>query len=245
MQLENLLAPSPQPSISLALNFLQKMFTNDVWHLVAVHLRGTVESKSFGLDKRGKVRAWLDAKQGETNCYFYINRLKFGATSLMSSKSDIKFAMFCHVAIDSCNPVALARVQAFSPTPSLVFQNASGYQALWRLGAMTKNFDRVERINRALKNQLGGDNGFHINSIMPLPGTIALPRSAKLPADSIASVIEVVNDYRPIRELKSSPTFKLDDFPETHSPNLKPITFPKNEKVTPLGSKPNQALDFI
>jgi hypothetical protein len=64
MQLDNLLAPSPQANTSLALDFLQEMFTNDVWHLVAVHLHGTVETKSFGLDKRGEVRAWLDAKQG-------------------------------------------------------------------------------------------------------------------------------------------------------------------------------------
>jgi hypothetical protein len=82
---------------------------------------------------------------------------------------------------------------------------------------------------------LGGNNGFHINSMMPLPGTTALPSSTKLPADSITSVVEVVNDYRPIRELKSSPTFKLDDFPEIHSKHLKPINFPANEKIAPLG----------
>jgi virulence-associated protein E len=235
MQPDNSLAPSPQPNINLALDFLQEMFTNDVWHLVAVHLRGTVETKSFGLDKRDEVRAWLEAKQGDANCYFYINRLKFGATSLMASKSDIKFAMFCHVAIDSCDPVALARVQAFRPAPSLILRDDSGYQALWRLGSMTKNFDRVERINRALENRLGGDNGYHVNSMMPLPGTIALPSSAKSPVDRISNVVEVVNDYRPIRELKSSPTFKLDDFPETHNSNLKPINLPTNEKITPVG----------
>jgi Virulence-associated protein E-like domain len=235
MQLDNLLAKPPQPNITQSLDFLQEMFTNDVWHLVAVHLRGTVETKSFGLDKRGEVRKWLNAKQGEANCYFYINRLKFGATSLMASKSDIKFAMFCHVAIGSCDPVVLARLQAFRPAPSLILQNGSGYQAIWRLGTMTKNFDRVERINRALENRLGGDNGYHVNAMMPLPGTITLPSSAKLPADRISSLVEVVNDYRPIRELKSSPTFKLDDFPETHSPNLKPINFPANETIVPLG----------
>lgn len=235
MQPDSLLAPSPQPNLNQTLLFLQEMFTNDVWHLVAVHLRGTVESKSFGLDKRWEVRGWLYAKQSEANCYFYINRLKFGATSLMASKSDIKLAMFCHVAIDSCDPVALARLQAFSPAPSLILRDDSGYQALWRLGTMTKNFDRVERINRALENRLGGDNGFHINSMMPLPGTIALPSSTKLPADRIASVVEVVNDYRPVRELKSSPTFKLADFPEVHTKHLKPINFPANEKIAPLG----------
>jgi Virulence-associated protein E-like domain len=235
MQLDNSLAKPPQSNISLSLDFLQEMFTNEVWHLVAVHLRGTVETKSFGLDKRGEVRAWLDAKQDDANCYFYINRLKFGATSLMASKSDIKFAMFCHVAINSCDPVALARVQAFRPAPSLILRDDSGYQALWRLGSMTKNFDRVERINRALENRLGGDNSFHVNAMMPLPGTTTLPSSAKSPVDHVSNIVEVVNDYRPIRELKSSPTFKLDDFPESHTPNLKPINLPTNEKITPVG----------
>jgi hypothetical protein len=63
MQPDNLLAGPPQPNIDIALRYLQEMLTNDVWHLVAAQLRGTMETKSFGLNKRGEVHNCFNAKR--------------------------------------------------------------------------------------------------------------------------------------------------------------------------------------
>ena len=227
MQSNIILAPTAQPEVNRALDFLHELFVNDVWHFVSTDPAGMVEARSFGLNRRAEVRDWLLAKQEESNCYFHINRLKCGTTNPIATKADIKYAAFCHMAVECTDEIILGRLQNFRPPPSIILSDSHHYYALWRLGRMTKNFDRVERINRGLANQLGGGGPIEINAMMPLPGTISISGNGE------PALVEVVDDFRPISKFKDSPSYRLDDFPQTQAKTFAPVIIPTNKNTGP------------
>lgn len=100
------------------------------------------------------------------NLYFAVNRRKAGCAHKKAKKEDVEAALCLHVDVD--DPTALERITAYRPKPTAVVFSGGGYQAFWLLEDETTELARVERINKALAEALGGDNCHNVDRIMRL-----------------------------------------------------------------------------
>jgi RepB DNA-primase N-terminal domain len=182
------------PNTGQTIDFLEALYPNNIWHLVAIFPEGRVEARSFSRRERKEALVWLNALQGKANCYFHVNSLKSGVKNCKASKKDVKQARFLHVDVDDPQPEALEKLRNFDPRPSVILFSGGGYQAFWLLDEATKDLDRVERINRALAEKLGGDNCHNVDRIMRLPGTINMPNEKKAKKGRVPTLAYIIED---------------------------------------------------
>jgi len=192
-----------------AVSFLERMYPNGPWHLVAITYDGKVEASSFVCNEAGEMADWINVRQDEENVYFHVNGLHSQARNKKASKNDVKEAFFLHVDIDDLR--GLERLQSFAATPTVIVFSGGGYHAYWRLANPATELERVEHINRSIARQVGGDNCYNIDRIMRLPGTVNIPNAKKAAAGRKATLAKVVS-----ADWKLS--YSLDDFPIGNDP---------------------------
>ena len=198
-----------------SVEFLDRRYPNQRRHLVSIPLKGRLEASTFLAHETEKMRAWIDARQGEANLYFHVNGLRSHVANRKASKADVSTALFVHVDID--DPDAEDHLLSFSPPPTVVVFSGGGYHGYWKLRETTDDLPRVEAVNMAVAKALGGDNCHNVDRIMRVPGTINLPNAKKGRAGRKPELARVVKaDW--------SLTYSLDDFPQGDEPEP---TWPK------------------
>ncbi|MCH4548065.1 hypothetical protein MK632_20210 [Rhizobium changzhiense] len=199
----------PDLSTEEAIEFLDRMFPDQRRHLVAISAEGRVEVSTFSPKDGEELRAWIEARQGESNLYFHVNDLFPGVANKKATKGDITRALFVHVDIDELN--AEERLLSFSPAPTAVVFSGGGYHAYWKLKEPTDDLVRVEATNMAVAKVLGGDKCHNIDRIMRLPGTVNIPNTKKQANGRRSAVARVV-------KAEWSVCYSLDDFPQGDGP---------------------------
>ncbi len=173
-----------------AVSFLDKMFSEGFRHLVAILPNGSVEARSFGQGEVDETARWINSHQGEANLYFHVNGFRPGIKNKKATKGDILEALFLHVDIDNLH--GLECLQSFTPAPTVIVFSGGGYHAYWKLATGSVELERVEQINIAIAQQVGGDKCHNIDRIMRLPGTINLPNQRKQVSGRVPTLASVI-----------------------------------------------------
>ena len=180
-----------KPDTAAAIAFLEAVHPGGLWPLTAIKpTGGPPTGRVFLPSGREQAIGWIDAHQGVAGLYYSVNEVRADFRGVKATKTDIVAAHFAHVDIDDLD--GLARLKAYSLAPSLIVFSGGGYQAFWKLAEPTADLDRVERINRQLAADLGGDNCHNIDRIMRLPGTINVPNAKKRAAGRMPTLARVV-----------------------------------------------------
>lgn len=149
-------------------------------HLFTINpISGKIGAKTFGPDEDAEMHAFLEKHTGKLNIYFLLNLPNEGFRDKKPKKSDMLWATHLQVDIDNPDEQALANIKNYTPKPSAIIFSGGGYQAFWALEKPSQDFARIERINKALAADLGGDHCHNIDRIMRVPGTINIPNAKK------------------------------------------------------------------
>ena len=199
----------PEGNTDDAVEFLDRMFPNQLRHLVAISPRGGVEAMTFSSNEEDELHGWIEARQGEANLYFHVNELSSSIVNKKATKSDVSRALFIHVDIDELD--GEERLLRYMPAPTAIVFSGGGYHAYWMLREPADDLVRVEAINAAVAKALGGDKCHNIDRIMRLPGTVNIPNAKKQ-----------VNGRKPALACVSKTDWRLDysldDFPQGGGP---------------------------
>ncbi len=109
------------------------------------------------------------------------------------SKEDVRDAVAFWVDIDpkegedpaTARAAAIARLEAFELRPSVIVDSGNGVQGIWLLrdgpyiGGDIPTAKEVERFNKYLEEQFGGDHCHNCDRILRLPFTINWPNAKK------------------------------------------------------------------
>ena len=193
------------PDTPSAVVFLAEVSPQHQINLVAINKRGKVVARSFGPGEAVPMGLWIEGQQGRANLYFHVNELKPGARDIKARKEDMARAHYLHVDVDDM--AALDRIKNYAPSPTAIVFSGGGYQAFWRLAAPSDDLARVEAINMAIANALGGDHCHNVDRIMRLPGTINIPNAKKQAAGRKPELARII-------EADWSRTYNLGDFPQ-------------------------------
>jgi hypothetical protein len=197
-------------------------------HVVAIGLQGMVDARTFTPSDAVALARWVEERDGVSNIYFSVNRLKHGVAGRKARKEDVEAALCLHVDVDDVT--ALDRIRSFSPKATAIVFSGGGYQAYWLLKGETKELARIERLNKALAEALGGDNCHNIDRIMRLPGTVNLPNEKKRAAGRVparAYLVEESTDW--------SRRYDLDAFAETEGLIRVTDTGLSSQELAPFG----------
>ena len=183
----------PKPDTREAIEFLNRFVPSDRWDLAAIPPDGgKPQFRTFHPGEHDKAFEWIESYQGTAGLYYHVNQLRASARNIKAKKPDVAAVRALHVDIDINNDATLFALRRFVPTPTVIVFSGGGYQALWRLAQPSTEFDRAERINMWIAQQLGGDNCHNIDRLLRLPGTINLPNAIKRAAGRVPVVARVV-----------------------------------------------------
>lgn len=185
-------ALEPKPDTLGAVDFLKRLTPNDRWDLAALPDGGKPEFRTFYPDQHDRAFDWIESQQGKAGLYYHVNRLRDSAHNIKAKKPDIVAVRALHVDVDINDEATLAALRGFVPNPTAIVFSGGGYQALWRLAEPSVEFDRAERVNIWIAQQLGGDNCHNVDRLLRLPGTINLPNAKKRAAGRVPVVARVV-----------------------------------------------------
>lgn len=225
----------PKANIGETMRFLEAVHPDGLWALSAIKPEGGLTGRVFHPQERAEVQCWLEAHDGTQNLYFGVNRLRPAFRGDKASKADVEAALYLQVDIDHLD--GLSRLEAYRWQPSIIVFSGGGYQAFWKLAEPTPDLDRVERVNRQIAAELGGDSCHNIDRIMRLPGTINLPNAKKRKAGrepTLAYVVEM-----------SMTTYRLDQFPELVEPEILPPKAPGGIEMPDASSIVPVSLDTL
>jgi energy-coupling factor transporter ATP-binding protein EcfA2 len=216
----------PQGDTSAAIAFLRAFQPDSRWALSAIKSTGGLTGKVFDPQEREQALTYIQALNGKQNLYFSVNRVRDDFPGGKAAKKDIVEAGCLHVDIDHLE--GLARLKAYPLPPSIIVFSGGGYHAYWKLSEATTDLDRVERANRQIAAELGGDHCQNVDRLLRLPGTINLPNAEKRAAGrepTLAYVVEM-----------SMMTHSLDQFPEFSEPaaNLIALNGIDLDAITPV-----------
>lgn len=183
---------NPTPNTPNAVAFLQMMYPQGPWHLVAIIADGAPSARTFEHTEAEEMFDWIDDLQGSKNLYFHVNELSSGVIHQKAKKTDVSAALYLHVDIDDMN--ALSRIQNYLPKPTAVVFSGGGYQAFWKLKEPSRDLEHVERCNAAIAGALGGDKCHNIDRVMRLPWTINLPSAKKQKAGRLPVLAYVISE---------------------------------------------------
>jgi len=193
-----------RPDLDGAIDFLRRVRPNGPWILTAIlpeRNSGPTHTATFGPDTADKARAWLEARSGLRNLYWMVNTPMRPLTK-KAERADVKEMVALWVDIDpkkrpglpdeekvkhieAERASAIARLDAFSPPPSIVIDSGGGVQAFWMLdeplyiGGDVPAAEDAARYNQQLEKDLKGDSCHNLDRVMRLPGTINLPGKEK------------------------------------------------------------------
>lgn len=193
------------PHTADSVAFLMKANPNSPNTLVALAEGAPPVAKTF--EASDDMARWIARYQGRANLYWHVNELRPGVHDRKAKKADVHRARYLHVDID--DEGARSRIEAFSPRPTFVIFSGGGYQLFWHLQEPSTDLDRVERLNLALAEELGGDNCHNVDRIMRLPGTINVLNKKKRSAGrkpALAYLVGELTDW--------SRSYPLDAFTE-------------------------------
>ncbi|MBZ0161662.1 MAG: hypothetical protein K8H74_03005 [Notoacmeibacter sp.] len=200
---------APPCNTDEAVEFLDRMYPNLPRHLVAIPPKRRLEAVTFRAVDTEELKRWIEARQGCANIYFHVNALQPGSKNRKAGKADVSAALFAHVDVDDMG--AEERLLEFSPPPTAIVFSGGGYHAYWRLEEPTADLVRVESINIAIAQIVGGDKCHNVDRIMRLPGTINIPNTKKQADGRMPALAKVIKaDW--------SLSYKLEDLPHGSGP---------------------------
>ena len=173
-----------------------------------------VRSSGVLLDGADQAAEWIDRRQGASGIYYHVGALRADLRDAKATKRDIRSALHLHVDVDVCDDATLEKIRSFIPSPTLIVFSGGGYQPIWRLREPSTELDRVERINMAIAQALGGDKCHNVDRLLRLPGTINMPNAKKRAAGRVPTLARIV-------EMDWNRVYSLDEFPcgETDASN--------------------------
>lgn len=198
--------------IAASIDFLKWFRVNGPWVLTAIVPDGRITTTTFRENQIKHMEDWLTGRAGRENIYFQVNSTSDRNITKKTSKSDIFAVEWLHVDVDPKTDLFVAerkrilqKLTDFSPQPSIILDSGGGYQAFWRLvEPVHSDWTEVERYNRQLEAELGGDHCYNVDRIMRLPGTINLPTKRKRKKGRKPALARVVH--------KSNDSFDLNMF---------------------------------
>lgn len=199
----------PEANTDETVEFLNLMHRGQPRHLVSIPLAGKLEARTFLPNEEDEMRAWINAWQSKANLYFHVNGLRPGIMNKKATKNDVTKALFVHVDID--DPTAEDRVRSFTPPPTVIVSSGGGFHCYWELKEPNDDLVRVEAINIAVANALGGDNCHNIDRIMRLPGTVNIPNATKRAKGRKPTLARILNADWTL-------AYTLDDLPQGEGP---------------------------
>ena len=180
-----------------AVAFLERFSPEYSVALTAISTEGQIDGETFRADRiRTDAKDFIQQWNGKRNLYFSVNPVR-KEVSPKASKKDIHSLAWLHV---DCDPEPdkdleaergriLKMLQEYHRPPTIIIFSGGGYQAFWKLKkpVMIKNGKKrddhiaeLERYNKQLEIDLGGDNTHNLDRIMRLPFSWNLPNAAKL-----------------------------------------------------------------
>ena len=181
MSEQNEAAPNTKnDNVAHALEFLRKLRGEGAVHLTAIIPDGAVVSKTFHADQQAEIAAFIQENNGKKNIYVHVNPLKAGLVNVKATKAMIAAAEFAHVDID--DEGALDRLKAFHlQATAIVSSGGGGANAYFKFQHVEHDLEAVERVNKWLVQELGGDKAAtDVSRILRVPGTKNLPTKKKI-----------------------------------------------------------------
>jgi hypothetical protein len=191
-------------------------------NLCAITPDGPTASKTFQKTDEGRKKAkeWIAEQNKLRNIYYQGASLT--VLNKRPHKQDTTLIHFAHADIDTHGPVdqieaekkaILKKLRAYGPRPSRIILSGNGFQALWDLKEPLKatgtNIERLEAINKALAEALGGDPCHDVNHLLRLPGTLNHPNAKKRNNGRVVAAAKLIeNDDMGLF------AYSLDDFPQ-------------------------------
>lgn len=237
------------PDSAGALSFLRRWEPEGPWVLTAVdpERRLKLVGQTFSAQQEKEALAFVEHWNGKRNLYFSVNRPKHEIESGKAKKEDIGWLVALHVDVDpekveglGADEAALhyqaenarikAKLDAYSPPPSVVIFSGGGYQAFWLLATPVElesadDIKRLEAYNRRFEKDLGGDHCFNVDRIMRLPGTVNIPDAKKRAAGRVPVLATLLS-------FDDKLLYALDSFtPWVEEKKQKASTAPKAKKI--------------
>lgn len=182
----------PEHQTSVAVAFLKAISPNR-WDLAAIPPDdGRPEFRTFKPNEFSDAERWMEARQGIAGLYYTVNEVRNGLLHRKATKADIARVLHLHADIDVNDEATLQRIRSFVPAPTVIVFSGGGYQPLWTLREPSTEFDRVERINMAIAQALGGDHCHNVDRLLRLPGTINMPNAKKRAAGRVPTLARIV-----------------------------------------------------
>jgi hypothetical protein len=157
-------------------------------HLVVIDPDGRhpLEGRDFGRHDDVALQFAIERNMAGRNIYWSVNQVRPGLHK-KPTKADIISGRFAHVDIDppkdgsAFNKSAeLAKLEKLPCRPTFVIDSGGGIQAFWYLAYWGRaSLLQLERANRQIRDQCGGDNCQNIDRVMRVPGTVNWPDPRK------------------------------------------------------------------
>lgn len=197
----------PEPQLHDSIAFLKRLRPDCPWVLTAIPPdRGPTRTATFGPDKEVEALRWLQRQTDDgLNIYWMANLPRSPLTS-KAKKEDVEEMVALYVDIDpkkgespaAARANAIARLEGYSPPPSIIIDSGGGAQGVWLLdeglyiGGDVPTAEEAERYNQHLELELGGDSCHNVDRILRLPGTINRPNKKKRKAGRIPRRAELL-----------------------------------------------------
>ena len=170
-------------------------------HAAAIVPDGALIGRYFGDDVEAAVKWAVDLNLAGRNIYYTANQCHAGVTA-KPSKEDIRKARRAHVDIDppkdgsALDKQEVIRALEDLPIPPTdIVDSGNGIQASWKLKGSVDDLDRIEAINKAIAQRLGGDSGHNIDRLLRVPGTVNYPNAAKRKRGCVAVMSTLVSSH--------------------------------------------------
>lgn len=181
-------------NIDEAMGFVRMFNPGFLSHLFTINPEsGKIGARTFEPHEDAEMRAYLEKHMGKSNIHFLPNLPIEGFRDKKPRKSDMLWGTHLYVDVDTPDEQALTKLQNYTPKPSTIIFSGGGYQAFWALEKPSQDFVRIERINKALAADLGGDHCHNIDRIMRVPGTINIPNAKKARKGRVPTLAYVVS----------------------------------------------------
>jgi hypothetical protein len=247
--------PTQPADFDKALDFVFGIAANPVT-LTAITPDGPVETKTFRKSDAGRLAAftWLTVQNTSRNIYY--QDCSVGTLNKRPRKADVTHLHAMHVDLDVKGPPAsavaekaemLARLEGYTPAPTHIVDTGNGLQGLWVLdaphAATPQTVARIERINRRIAADLGGDSSCHdVAHLLRLPFTVNHPNRKKIEAGRTKVLAHVVYAYDDAMFACALSNFaaieaRADAARQTQASELDPIEIPASVDLSRLGTE--------
>lgn len=211
-----------------AIAFLQMLYRNGPWTLVAIHPdSGKIIAKTFRTGDDTTVAARIAERNSDHNLYYQLNPT-ISDLSKKARREDIREVAFLHADLDARagEDFASERSRIFAllqnppahvPPPTFIVDSGNGAQALWKLSTpIPVNGDLslaedAKLYNLALELALGADSAHNTDRILRLPGTVNFPNATKRAKGRVPVMARLVESH-PER------VYDIADFPKAKAP---------------------------